>query len=225
MTDTAGPPVAELARKAALVRDRICAAGGDPSVLRLLAATKGFGPQIVSDAVDAGLDLLGESYVQEFAAKFHSLPEHVALAPSWHFIGRLQRNKVRLLPPVEVIQSVDRRSLASEIARRRPGQRILVQVNISGELQKGGCPPTEVSELVRYCLDEGLEVDGLMGIAAQTGAEAAFEQYVLLAALADELDLRERSMGMTSDLEAAVRAGSTMVRVGTAIFGPRPARV
>jgi len=220
VTETASSS-AEISRRAALVRDRICDAGGNPELVRLLAVTKGFGPQMISDAVTAGLDLLGESYVQEFVAKVRSLPEGVLRVPTWHFVGRLQRNKVRSLPAVDVIQSVDRRSLAAEIARRRPGQRVLVQVNISGEAQKGGCALAEVSDLVSYCRDDGLRVDGLMGIAAQTGAEAAFEQFAKLSSLADELDLPERSMGMTADLEAAVRAGSTIVRVGTAIFGPR----
>lgn len=222
MTRTTGSAGAEVARKAALVRDRICEAGGDPAAVRLLAVTKGFEAQIVSDAVDAGLDLLGESYVQEFAAKVRSLPEHVVLAPTWHFVGRLQRNKVRSLPPVDVIQSVDRQSLAAEIARRLPGQRILVQMNISGEPQKGGCPPAEIADLVGYCADAGLRVEGLMGIAAQARAEVVFEQFAKLRSLADELGLQERSMGMSGDLEAAVRAGSTIVRIGTAIFGPRP---
>jgi len=212
-----------IARNVEVIRDRITHAGGDPGAIRLLAVTKGFGPHVVSDAVDAGLDLLGESYVQEFVAKLESLPDKVASAPSWHFVGRLQRNKVRSLPSVDVVQSVDRKSLAAEIARRRPGQRILVQVNISGEAQKGGCRLVDVAELVKYCTDMGLSVDGLMGVAAQTNPEAALQQFVSLSSLADQLDLRERSMGMTADLEAAVRAGSTMVRVGSALFGPRPA--
>ena len=215
------PPSAVVAERAEKIVARIAAAGGDPTHVRVMAVTKAFGSDAIEAAVCAGLTLIGESYVQEFVGKVDELG--ASMAPEYHFIGRLQRNKVRQLPAaVDTIQSVDRSSLASEIARRRPGQKVLVQVNIGNEAQKGGCAVTDAAALVAECVELGLHVDGLMGVAELAGDDEVFGQYSTLDRLADELGLRVRSMGMTGDLELAVRAGSTMVRVGTALFGPRP---
>lgn len=209
-------------RNAQAQLNRIVDAGGDLSRVRLMAVTKAFGAEAVNAASLAGMSLLGESYVQELVAKLDHVNE-AAKAAEWHFIGRLQRNKVRHLPEcVSVIQSVDRQSLAAEIARRRPGQSIYVQVNLGDEPQKGGCGIDDVGTLVSVCRDLGLDVGGLMGVAELAPESVTLAQYKVLASLADDLELEERSMGMTGDLESAVKAGSTMVRVGTALFGPRP---
>jgi len=209
-----------VAAAAAAVRDRIEAAGGDPEQVRIVAVTKGFGPEAPRAALAAGLVHLGENYAQELVAKADALGEE---RPCWHFIGRLQRNKVRSLASlVSLWESVDRPELGAEIAKRAPGATVLVQVNISGEEAKGGCAPQAAGRLVAGLVDLGLDVRGLMGVARAGPPEVARPQFARLARLGDELGLAERSMGMSGDLEAAVAEGSTMVRVGTALFGPRP---
>lgn len=225
MTD---PALTERVRAAAdAVRARIEAAGGDPTAVRLLAVTKGQPLDAVLAAVGCGLVDVGESYVQELVAKATACDDpngddRTSAAPRWHLIGRLQRNKVRQAAPfVHLWQSVDRLSLAAEIAQRAPGARILVQVNVSGQEQQGGCPPERVAAVVEGCKDLGLEVHGLMAIGAQGSPEEVRASFRRVRALADALSLPERSMGMSGDLEAAVAEGTTMVRVGTDLFGPR----
>ena len=201
------------------IRQLIADAGGDPAVVAVLAVTKGFGPDAVAAAVDAGLHAVGENYAQELLDKADALDQQ----PEWHFIGRLQSNKVRLVAGlVSCWQSVDRASLVDEVAKRAPGGRVMVQVNATGEDGKGGADPTTVPDLVSRARDAGLDVVGLMAVGVM-GDEAATETaFRAVAHLADQLGLPERSMGMTGDLAAAVRSGTTMVRVGTGLFGPRP---
>jgi hypothetical protein len=231
----AGPPAVDPGAVAARideVRARIAAAGGDPRAVELLAVTKGFGSDAPRAALAAGVADLGESYAQELVAKAGDLdavpatgPDGRPAAPRWHVIGRLQRNKVRALAGVAALwQSVDRLDLGLEISRRAPGAAVLVQVDLTGEPQKGGCPPGAVADLVARLGDEGLEVRGLMGIGPFGDPEAARPGFRLLAGMADELGLPMRSMGMSGDLEVAVQEGATMVRVGRALFGPRAAR-
>jgi uncharacterized pyridoxal phosphate-containing UPF0001 family protein len=139
----------------------------------------------------------------------------------WHFLGRLQRNKVRALAPwVACWQSVDRPELGAELARRAPGARVLVEVNLGEEPQKGGCLPAAVPGLVDGLRAAGLRVDGLMAVPPH-----ADDPRRWFAALRDQgaaLGLPELSMGMTDDFDVAVEEGATMVRVGRALFGPRP---
>lgn len=203
----------------AVVRERIAAAGGDESV-RLVAVTKGFGADAVDAAARAGVTDIGESYAQELLAK---VPEVAAPDVRWHFIGRLQTNKVRAVAPfVDLWQTVDRAALADELARRAPGARVLLQVNVTGEPQKGGCRPLEAAALVNRMRQNGLDVVGLMAVGAAGAAEAARPGFRRLRQLADDLQLPERSMGMSTDLEVAVQEGATIVRVGRALFGDRP---
>jgi pyridoxal phosphate enzyme (YggS family) len=215
---------AAIAANVADVRRRIAAAGGTD--VKLLAVTKGFGAPEVAAAMAAGVDGIGENYAQELLAKAATLRETAPGEPvPWHFIGHVQRNKVRALAPeVQVWQSVDRAELAAELAKRAPGATVLVQVNASGEAQKAGCAFDEAPALVARCRDLGLSVQGLMAIGPAGPPEAAREPFERVVTLADELALPERSIGMTDDLEVAVEAGSTMVRVGRALFGPRPPR-
>jgi PLP dependent protein len=224
--------VEAVAAAAAQVRDRIAGAGGDPERVTLVAVTKGHPVEVVRLALAAGLVDLGESYAQELAAKADALaldPPPGAPAPRWHAVGRIQRNKVRTFAPHTVLwQSVDRLSVGEEISRRAPGAAVLVQVNVTGEETKGGCRPEMAPGLVEGCRDLGLDVRGLMAVGPTAGPEGAGSSlasnaFAALARLADRLGLPERSMGMSGDLEAAVAAGSTMVRVGTALFGPRAA--
>jgi len=210
---------AGVAEHLAHVRERIAAAGGSERV-RVVAVTKGFGPDAIEAAVACGLTDVGENYAQELEAK---LPALTCERPRVHFIGRLQTNKVRHLAPlVDVWQTIDREHAAAEVAKRAPGATVLVQVNVSDEPQKGGCAPDDAEGLVARCRDLGLDVTGLMTV-GRTGEPAdARAGFALLSSLADRLGLPERSMGMTDDLEVAVSEGATMVRIGTALFGARP---
>lgn len=204
------------------VRERIAAAGGDPAAVRIVAVTKGHPSSAATAAVAAGLTDVGENYAQELVAKADELGEQ-GIDVRWHFIGRLQRNKVRpAAPHVSLWQSVDRLSVATEIARRDPGASVLVQVNASGEDQKGGCRPEFAPAVVEGARDLGLDVRGLMTVGPEGDGSATRAAFAAVAELADRLGLEERSMGMSADLEIAVAEGSTMLRVGTALFGPRP---
>jgi pyridoxal phosphate enzyme (YggS family) len=203
------------------VRDRIAAAGGDPARVLIVAVTKGFGVDAVEAALAGGAVHVGENYAQELVAKAEAVPE----GPVWHFIGGLQTNKVRsLVPHVALWETVDRSSLVAELAKRAPGARVLVQVNISGEEAKGGCEPAAAADLVAEAVERGLDVAGLMGVAEAGDLDRARRQFALLAGLRADLGLAELSMGMTADLEAAVAEGATIVRVGRALFGARPPR-
>ena len=215
----------DVARRLVAIQERIDAAGG--RAVRVVAVTKGFGVDAVSAAMACGLRDIGESYAQETLAKLAPTSSDAppAQRPVVHFIGGLQRNKVRKLDPVvDVWQSVDRLELAEEIARRAPGAQVMLQVDLSGEVTKGGCPPDAVEPLLAGAVDRGLVVVGLMGIAPRGEPELARPGFRLLRSLVDRFSLRECSMGMTADLEVAVEEGTTMVRVGTALFGPRPPR-
>lgn len=218
-------PVAVAARLERL-RARIDGAAGGRTV-GVVAVTKGFGVDAVRTALALGLDLVGENYAQELVAKAADLTSDpvAGAVPSWHFLGRLQRNKVRQLAPVVAVwESVDRPELADEIARRAPGARVFVQANLSGEPQKGGAPLEQVPDLVARARAAGLAVEGLMGVAPAGEPEASRPGFRALVALADELALRERSIGMSADLEVAVQEGATLVRIGRDLFGPRPVR-
>jgi pyridoxal phosphate enzyme (YggS family) len=211
-----------MAAAVARVRERIADAGGDPGSVRLVAVTKRQPAEAAAAVVAAGVADLGESYPQELAVKADELADRGIDAVRWHCIGRLQRNKVRTIAPlVELWQSVDRLSLAAEIARHAPGAAVLVQVNVSGADQQGGVGPAQAPAVVAGCRDLGLEVRGLMAIGARGPAEAARPGFRALRELADRLDLPERSMGLSADLEVAVQEGATVVRVGSALFGPR----
>ena len=207
------------------LRDRIGAAGGEPDDVTVVAVAKGFGPEAVEAAVGAGLTDIGENYAQELLATFDAVAPGAAARCRWHFIGHVQRNKVRALAPVvHLWQTVDRVVTGQEIARRAPEAEVLVQVNVSGEQVKNGCRFDEAPLLVEALQDLGLDVCGVMAVGPAGPPEEARPGFRRLVALADRLGLRERSMGMTDDLEVAVQEGTTMVRVGRALFGPRPGR-
>jgi len=202
------------------VRARIAAAGGTD--VRVVAVTKGFGPDAIEAAVAAGCQDVGENYAQEAVTKLQAVRGPV---PRVHFIGHLQTNKVKQLAPVvDVWQSVDRPGAVEAIERHAPpGSVVLVQVNVAGAEQQGGCEPNEAPALVEAAVAAGLHVAGLMAIGRAGEPADARPGFRLLRHLVDDLGLAECSMGMTADLEVAVEEGSTMVRVGTALFGPRAA--
>jgi len=207
----------EVASRLAAVRARISRAGGDPDRVRVLAVTKGFGPEAVAAARAAGVIDIGENYAAELQAKAPGPP-----GTQWHFLGAVQRNKVGVLAPlVDVWQGVARFAEGERIARFAPGARVLIQVDYTGLPGRNGCVPEDVPALAKALVGLELDLQGLMTVAPPdpSAADAAFGS---LRRQADELDLPERSMGMSADLEAAVAAGSTMVRVGRALFGERP---
>ena len=207
--------VATLADRVAGVRERIDAAAGGRHVT-LVGVTKGFGRDTVAAARAAGLDDLGESYAQELATKADAIGD----GGRWHFLGAVQRRKVRDLAPVVALwQSVDRLDAGREIARHAPGASVLVQVNVTGLGNRNGCSWDDAPALVADLRRLGLDVRGLMAVGGRDDPRGQFRR---LAALAGELGLSELSMGMSGDLEVAVEEGSTMVRVGQALFGPRP---
>ena len=191
--------------------------------------TKGFGVDAVLAALGAGLDDVGENFAAELLAKAEALESDPAAAGAgagavWHFLGAVQRNKVAdLAPRVGLWQSVSRAEEGARIARFAPGAMVLVEVDMTGRPGRNGCPPDDVRVLVARLRDAGLDVRGLMTV-APPGPDEAGRAFASVGSLADELGLEERSMGMTDDLEAAVRAGTTMVRIGRALFGERPAK-
>jgi pyridoxal phosphate enzyme (YggS family) len=223
VTPSEDPTAADVAVRLEQLRERIAAAGGDPAQVTVVAVTKGLGPAAVAAATEAGLGDIGENYAQGLLAKRDALPPGITVR--WHLIGPVQRNKVKALAPaVHLWQAVDRLAAGRAIAVHAPGAAVLVEVNTGGELSKAGCRPEEAAGLVEDLRALGLDVRGLMTVAPAGGPDAARPAFASLARLRARLGLRELSMGMTSDLDAAVAEGATIVRVGTALFGPRPVR-
>ncbi|MDY7104524.1 MAG: YggS family pyridoxal phosphate-dependent enzyme [Actinomycetota bacterium] len=227
----AGPPSVELPsvevvrERLDVVRERIRAAGGDPATVEVLAVTKALPVDVVGLAAAVGLTSVGENYAQELVAKADEHEASGGAPVAWHMIGNVQRNKVRQLAGrVALWQTVDRASLVRELAKRDPGASVLIQVNTTGEEQKAGCAPGEVDALVDGARDAGLDVLGLMTVGPTDADAEAAPAFASLREAADRNGLAVRSMGMTADLETAVAEGSTMVRVGRALFGPRPPR-
>lgn len=211
-------------------------AGRDPNDVRLVAASKMVEAARLKAALASGITILGENYLQEARKKIGQLGTHAA---EWHCIGALQRNKIRYIFDLfTMVHAVDRLALAEEISRRgeRLGREmsILLEVNIGGEETKSGfIPQALLSEIDQLAALPNLNVKGLMTIPPPTPTpEAARPFYQELCALRDrlaqrgmeEVEFTELSMGMTADFEVAIEEGATLVRVGTAIFGPRPPR-
>jgi PLP dependent protein len=205
--------------------------GGWHHPVRIVAVTKTHGPEVVRAAFSAGLRDVGENRIQEALPKQDALSD---LPLEWHLVGTLQRNKARQAAGrFALIHSVDRADLAVELDRRVPDgsrQRILVQVNCSGEPQKGGVAPESLASLLDQLQSlERLEVLGLMTMSALGGGEKdqrhAFRQLRELRDMAesDGHRLSELSMGMSDDFPVAVEEGATMVRLGTILFGERTA--
>lgn len=199
------------------VRSRIVRAGGDLDAVRLVAVTKSFPAEAVAAARAAGVVDVGENYAQELGDKAAAVG-----GMRWHFLGSIQRRKVKdVATHVWMWHGVDRAEEGEEIARCAPGAAVLVQVNTSGEESKSGCRWDDAPVLVARLRSLGLDVRGLMGIGPLSDPEDARPGFRRLAALGAEMGLPELSMGMSADLEVAVQEGATIVRVGTAIFGPR----
>lgn len=219
---------------------RACAqAGRDASEVSLLAVSKTFGPDAVRQAQAAGQRAFGENYVQEGVEKILALRE--SSPPSapieWHCIGPLQSNKTRLVAAhFDWVQSVDRLKIAERLSEQRPEGlpplQVCLQVNVDGGLTKSGVAPGALTALAMAVSRlPNLRLRGLMCVPEPAdGFEAQRALFLQARALFDQLNdagfaLDTLSLGMSDDLEAAVAAGSTMVRVGRAVFGSRPAKV
>ena len=207
------------------------AAGREPAEVGLVAVSKTQAAPSVRQAFDAGQVVFGESRAQELVAKAPLLPS----ATRWHFIGHLQRNKIRkVLPLVELIHAVDSVDLALDIDRIAAElglfPRVLLEVNISGEQTKFGFKPDAVREQIESLLSlPRAQVEGLMTIAPiGERPDDARPFFAKLRTLRDEIaaktgtPLPVLSMGMSDDFVTAIEEGATLVRIGTAIFGPRP---
>jgi len=205
---------------------------GDSRAVTLVAVSKTHPPEMVREAFAAGQRDFGENYVQEALAKIAALPD---LPATWHFIGALQGNKARdVAERFDWVHGVDRARIADLLSRHRPpGRRPLnacVEVNISEEATKGGVKPGEALALARHVATlPGLRFRGLMGMASPSGDEAkARAEFAVLrreleAIRAAGIPGDTLSMGMSQDWRAALAEGSTMLRIGTAIFGAREA--
>jgi pyridoxal phosphate enzyme (YggS family) len=221
--------LARLEGAQAEVRSRIASAaeraGRDPKAVRLVAVTKHVAPDVIEAAAAAGVEEFGENYVKDLESKRHAAPD-----ATWHFIGRLQRNKVRdVLDGANVIQTLEP-GRATERLLELAGERgesphCLIEVDFTGG--RVGVPPEELEAFAQNVVSSGGSLRGLMTVAPH-GADPR-PWFARLRELRDRLHERhegagELSMGMSADLEVAVEEGATMVRVGTGIFGPRARR-
>ena len=207
-------------------------AGRDPAEVTLVAVSKTVPVPLIREARAAGIRHLGENRVQEILAK---KPELEDCGFTWHMIGSLQTNKVRLvLPHIHLLHSLDRENLAEEISRLRAAAPLpaLVQVNTTGEPTKSGVAPENLEALIdRVRGLPGIDLRGLMTLGPLGGDEAGIRRaFALLRSLRDRLRLRhpdlamnDLSMGMSGDFPLAVEEGATLIRVGSRIFGARPA--
>lgn len=209
----------------------------DVKAVTLLAVSKTFGPEAVADALAAGQTAFGENYIQEGVEKILALrASHPQAAITWHCIGPVQSNKTRLVAAhFDWMQSVDRFKIAQRLSEQRPADlpplQVCLQVNVDGGANKSGVTPDELPALAAAVAAlPNLRLRGLMCIPEPADGFAAQRALFLQArALFDDLNARglgldTLSMGMSEDLDAAIAAGSTMVRVGRAVFGHRPAK-
>jgi PLP dependent protein len=216
-----------IAENLAAVQERLrstCSrAGRDPRSIQLVAVSKGQPIEAVLEAFAAGQTVLGENYAQELHAKADLLPE-----AEWHFIGALQTNKVKIVVGhAALVHTCDRLAVARELSKRAYSrnltQRVLLEVNVGREPQKGGALPEEVEPLYAAMRElDALRCEGLMCMPPAN--QDPRPHFRALRELRDRLGLRELSMGMSADYEVAIQEGATIVRVGTAIFGERPRR-
>ena len=207
----------EVADRVAVVRSEISQAGGTD--VSLIAVTKSFGIEALRAALGAGCEGVGENYAQELLEKVTAGLPLIDV----HFIGALQSNKVRSLAGhVALWQSIDRESVVDELGRRAPGAAILIQVDTTQEPSKGGVSPALLDTLRTRAESQGLIVKGLMTIGPTDGTPKECEKsFGMLRQLVNEQGLSVCSMGMSADYQIAVACGSTMVRVGSGLFGDR----
>lgn len=219
------------------INDRIRSAarksGRGPEKITLIAVTKAVEPKKIKEAINCGVRLFGENYVQEAAEKIKKIRDK---SVKWHFIGHLQKNKAKLaIELFDVIESVDSLNLAKELNRRAEAPiNILMEVNVAGESSKTGVPIDSAFELAEAISGmKNLRLRGLMTIPPyHENPELSRPYFVALRRLAERINkahlenvsVRELSMGMSKDFDVAIEEGATIVRIGTAIFGEREAK-
>ncbi len=216
-----------LSRVRAQLAEASVRAGRAADAVRLIAVSKFQPSAAIRVAYEAGQRDFGENYVQELQQKAAELADLSELR--WHMIGHLQRNKARVVAPIAaLLHTVHSVELVHELDKRAHGLAVLIEVNVGGEAQKSGCSPHALPEILAALSGaKNLVLRGLMCVPPHTedpsGARPYFDELVRLRELHGGAQrLPELSMGMTADMEYAVAAGATMVRVGTAIFGARP---
>ena len=224
---------ANIARVRNAIADAASRSGRAASDVRLMAVTKTVDDERIMEAIAAGVDMIGESYVQEAKRKIEKMGRRL----EWHMIGYLQGNKAKYAVRLfDMIHSVDRIELARDLDRRAKAvgnvMKILIEVNISGEGTKSGVPYRDAMQLIRDVASlDNLSVQGLMTMPPWFDDPADARPYfVALRELRDRvidenlnrIEMRELSMGMSGDYEVAVEEGATIVRVGRTIFGERP---
>ncbi len=206
--------------------------GRNPEDITLIAVTKTYGADLINESISSGVTDIGENRVQEVMEKYDSVKP-----VKWHLIGHLQKNKVKyIIDKAELIHSVESFDLAKEIDRQAKKidkiQKVLIEVNVSGEESKFGILPTECEKLCRDIAEnfENVKIEGLMTVAPYTDDTGLLRNVFtglrdLSAEIASKniknVDMNELSMGMTNDYQLAIECGATMVRVGTGIFGKR----
>lgn len=195
----------------------------DISRVNLIAVSKTVEAERIYQAIDAKCKIFGENYIKEAKEKWPKIKEKFPEI-KLHFIGNLQSNKVsEAVELFDVIESLDSEKLAlvlkKEIKKQQKNPEIFIQVNIGEEPQKGGILPQELSNFVKFCRDENLNITGLMCIPPSNEAPSPY--FALLTKLAKENNLKNLSMGMSADFEDAIALGATHIRIGTAIFGER----
>jgi PLP dependent protein len=207
------------------IREAALSCGRDPAEIQLIGVSKTFSAEIVRHAIEAGLDVIGENYIQEAREKIALLSSYPV---SWHFIGHLQRNKAKYAVKLfDLIHTVDSVTLAEEINRQAAKinkiQQILIQVNLGNEESKSGVLPDDAMTLMQdISRFNHLCVKGLMAIPPFFDDPEQIRPYFrTLRKLRNMLNLKELSMGMSSDFKTAIEEGATLVRIGTAIFGER----
>jgi len=232
---TATARAAEIHDNIARIRERIASAvarRGPGPAPRLIGVSKRHPAEAIAAALSAGLEDFGENYAQEFQRKVASLGQD---PPRWHFIGALQRNKVKHVVGRSLIHTVDRPSLLDAIQARACSQEliqeVLVEVNLGEEAQKAGVAQADLSALLdRFATTTHVRCRGLMLIPPPAAPEITRRAFARLRTLRDRLaaspregvTLEHLSMGMSADFDVAIEEGATLVRVGTSIFGPRP---
>lgn len=247
MTVGWSPPAGagELADRVAALRSRLAAASSGAEI-RIVAVTKGFGPEAVVAALHCGLNDVGENYPGELADKADAVAAATPLrsspssgdpagagaldpgepddasAPIWHFLGAVQRRHIaRIASLVSLWHSVCRVEEGVAIAARAPGARVLVQLELSGRPGRRGVPPESAESLVEKLAAAGVEPAGVMTLGVEGDAQATRQVFRQAGTVARQLGLTEVSMGMSEDVMLAAAEGATMVRVGRLLFGDR----
>ncbi len=231
----------EVAERWKEVQERVRVAAGrahrDPALVRVVAVTKQVPVEDIAEACRSGVRIFGENYIQEALPKIQAVESLLdGLKPEWHFVGALQSNKAKkAVGPFSLIHSVDRWSVAQAIDKASIAagvtQSVLIEVNVAGEASKSGVAPAELLLLAEKISQKtSLNVTGLMSFPPMSGdAEKSRKYFALTQELAEQVRalrlprvrMEELSMGITSDFEVAIEEGATLVRIGTALFGPR----